>query len=111
MKLTMKKWGTELIIADTPEYRGKILTINPGKSIHLQYHEKKDETMYILEGMGYIALMDKTYGTFVRANPGETYHIKPKTEHKVWAIKNSKLKIFEVSNGVQDSDIHHLEAE
>ena len=106
-----KDWGTELLIADTDKYMGKILTINPGKSIHLQTHEKKDETMYILEGQGYIALRDKTYGTFQQVNPGESYRIEPRTEHKIWAKKDRTLKIIEISNPIEDGDVEHLEAE
>ena len=45
-----KPWGYELIFADTDKYVGKILHVNKGESLSLQYHEKKDETQYILAG-------------------------------------------------------------
>ncbi len=38
-----KPWGHELIWARTSRYVGKILHIEPGHVLSLQYHNKKDE--------------------------------------------------------------------
>ena len=40
-----KPWGHELIWARTDRYVGKILHINQGESLSLQYHEVKEETI------------------------------------------------------------------
>lgn len=45
-----KPWGHELIWAETERYAGKILTIEAGKRLSLQYHERKDESIYVLSG-------------------------------------------------------------
>src|SRR6478736_1509052 len=45
-----KPWGHELIWARTDRYVGKILHIEPGHVLSLQYHKKKDETIYVLTG-------------------------------------------------------------
>ncbi len=45
-----KPWGHELIWAKTDRYLGKILHIEPGHVLSLQYHNKKDETIYVLRG-------------------------------------------------------------
>ena len=45
-----KPWGYELIWADTELYVGKILHVNAGESLSLQYHEEKDETIHVLSG-------------------------------------------------------------
>ena len=45
-----KPWGYELIWARTERYVGKILHITQGHALSLQYHEKKDETVYVLRG-------------------------------------------------------------
>lgn len=39
-----KPWGHELVWAKTDRYVGKILHIEPGHVVSLQYHERKDET-------------------------------------------------------------------
>jgi mannose-6-phosphate isomerase len=45
-----KPWGYELIFAHTERYVGKILHINQGESLSLQYHEMKEETLYVVDG-------------------------------------------------------------
>jgi mannose-6-phosphate isomerase len=48
---TVKKpWGHEIWWALTDEYAGKILHVNKGHRLSLQYHEHKDESCYLLSG-------------------------------------------------------------
>ena len=41
MRRVDKPWGYEVIWAETEDYVGKIMEINPGHRMSLQYHEKK----------------------------------------------------------------------
>lgn len=104
-----KSWGTEIIVADTELYGCKILNIKKDKSIHLQHHESKDETMYIYKGIGYIAIVENkgAYGTCCQVNPGESFRIKPKKIHKVWA--HTDMIIIEACNKIDDKDVVHHE--
>ena len=45
-----KPWGYELIWAETGGYVGKILHVNAGEALSLQFHEVKDETIFLLSG-------------------------------------------------------------
>ena len=45
-----KPWGYEKIFARTDRYVGKILHIEAGEALSLQYHVRKDETVYVLSG-------------------------------------------------------------
>jgi mannose-6-phosphate isomerase len=45
-----KPWGFELLFAQTPQYAGKLIFVKKGHRLSLQYHEKKDETMYLFQG-------------------------------------------------------------
>ena len=45
-----KPWGYQLIWAETSDYVGKILHVKAGEALSLQYHEIKDETLYLLSG-------------------------------------------------------------
>ncbi len=45
-----KPWGYEILWAHTDRYVGKILHIEPGQLLSLQYHEKKHESIYVLRG-------------------------------------------------------------
>ena len=43
-----KPWGYEIWWARTDRYVGKLLHINKGESLSLQYHNVKDETIHVL---------------------------------------------------------------
>src|SRR4051794_21033185 len=45
-----KPWGYEIIWAMTDAYVGKVLHVNAGQALSVQYHHKKDETVYLLSG-------------------------------------------------------------
>src|SRR4026207_292971 len=49
-KIGNKPWGYEIIWAHTDRYVGKILHINRGESLSLQFHEMKEETLYVVDG-------------------------------------------------------------
>ena len=51
MKIIEKPWGFELIWAQTDNYVGKMLHINSGQRLSLQYHEIKEETVLVTEGI------------------------------------------------------------
>ena len=46
-----KPWGHELIWAHTDRYVGKIISIAAGKRLSLQYHEQKDESILVIDGI------------------------------------------------------------
>ncbi len=45
-----KPWGYEIHWAVTDRYVGKILHIEAGQLLSLQYHNQKDESIYVLRG-------------------------------------------------------------
>jgi len=45
-----KPWGYEIIWAHSDRYMGKILHIEPGHCLSLQYHNQKHESIYVLRG-------------------------------------------------------------
>ncbi len=46
-----KPWGHELRFAITDRYLGKVIHVNQGEALSLQYHEQKDETLLMTEGV------------------------------------------------------------
>ncbi len=101
-----KPWGHELIWARTDRYVGKILHIEPGHLLSLQYHERKDETIHVLRGE--IVFRVKVDGKLTerRMKEGESYHITPRTVHQMEAVMSSDL--LEVSTPELD-DVVRLE--
>ena len=68
-----KPWGHELIWAETDRYAGKVLVIETGRRLSLQYHERKDESIYVLAGPSPAATSRTTAGEMRSAElgPGE----------------------------------------
>ena len=64
-----KPWGYELIFADTDKYVGKILHVDEGEQLSLQYHEIKDETIYVSSGTSSITPTGTTSATSQRTVP------------------------------------------
>lgn len=86
-----KPWGYELIWARTDRYVGKILHVRAGHVLSLQYHNFKDETMYVLSGE--LTLRTQTGDTLV-ARPfkaGESAHIPAKLVHQIEAVVDSDI--------------------
>ena len=86
-----KPWGHELIWAKTERYVGKILHIEPGHLLSLQYHEKKDETIYMLKGEIILRVQVGDQLTESRMREGDSYHITPGTIHQMEAVMPSDL--------------------
>ena len=91
VKKNEKPWGYELIFAHTDAYAGKILVINKGEELSLQYHERKQESIYVYKGK--IRLMFENNRHILKS--GDSFHIPPKTVHRMKALETSE--IFEVS--------------
>jgi quercetin dioxygenase-like cupin family protein len=87
-----KPWGYELIWAKTDRYVGKILHIDAGHTLSLQYHEVKDETIHLLHGE-IMFRVKEVGGELVerRMVRGESYHIVPGTVHQMEAVESSDL--------------------
>ena len=91
-----KPWGYELRWAITDRYLGKVLHINRGEALSLQYHERKDEYQYVVAGSVDIELGGPDGAlTKHRLTAGDTLHIKPGTRHRITAVEDTD--IFEVS--------------
>jgi mannose-6-phosphate isomerase len=96
-----KPWGQENIFASAPgKYLGKILTINKGQRLSLQYHTKKHETLYVLRGR---CLMEIDGGKRVY-NPGEAAPIPTKVVHR-FAAPYGRVTLLEVSTYHPDDTV------
>ncbi|MDP6580835.1 MAG: cupin domain-containing protein [Vicinamibacterales bacterium] len=90
-----KPWGYELRWATTDRYVGKVIHVQAGHALSLQYHNVKDET--ILVWAGRIRFEHDVEGSRVtrEMTQGDSAHITPGTVHRMTAIEDSD--IFEVS--------------
>ena len=93
---TEKPWGYELLWAHADVYVGKLIFVKKGHRLSLQYHKKKDETLYVHEGRAVFEVTGAD-GQTVRhdAAPGFRIHFAPYTRHRIAAVEDTVL--FEVS--------------
>src|SRR5438128_5634716 len=96
-----KPWGYELIWARTKDYVGKILHINKGHKLSLQYHQIKEETIIVQSGkMNFVFENDSGRMEEITLLPGEAHHIPPGRKHRMIALED--CDVFEVSTSHLD---------
>jgi mannose-6-phosphate isomerase-like protein (cupin superfamily) len=88
VRFVPKPWGHELIWAHTDRYVGKILHIKAGHALSVQYHNRKDETVYLLSGeMIYWVKLDGSEELKdMKLKVGEAFRITPGTIHYMEAV-------------------------
>jgi mannose-6-phosphate isomerase len=90
-----KPWGYELHWARTERYVGKLIHVNAGHALSLQYHNIKDETIFLWSGRMLFEIKEGDRLVAREMKPGEAVHVTPTTVHRMTAIED--CDIFEVS--------------
>ena len=99
-----KPWGEELIWALTDRYCGKRFTIDTGRRLSLQYHERKDEAIYVTSGRLRLLLENDRGEDEVRElGPGDSAHVSVGRRHRYEAIE--RVELVEVSTPELDDVI------
>ena len=86
-KIVVKPWGSEIIY--TPENApavGKIINVNVGQRLSLQYHDQKIETLCLIKGEAILTISDSDqvkHELEMELNKG--YFIQPGQTHRVFA--------------------------
>lgn len=102
-----KPWGYEELLTHTDRYAAKILTIMPGHRLSKQYHEIKDETVYVLSGTLSLEIADDEDdedSNVIFLQVGECYRIPAGTIHRFSSWMGT-VKLFEVSTPELDDVI------
>lgn len=86
-----KPWGYELIFAKTDRYVGKILHVTRGESLSLQYHEVKDETLYVVSGELRLTVESDGDRRELILKAGEAFHIPPRLIHRMEAVVDTDV--------------------
>jgi mannose-6-phosphate isomerase len=83
-----KPWGHEVIYAAVEgKYAGKVIHVNAGEALSLQYHDAKEETISVISGTARI-----DHGPTVDAlatitcEIGDTIHVPPGVLHRITAV-------------------------
>ena len=103
---TEKPWGHELLWASTPHYLGKILHIDAGQSLSLQYHENKVETIFVIKGEVEVETRPDGKPAIARLEAGQGFHIPAGAVHRF--SSRGGCDLVEVSTAHPD-DVVRLE--
>ena len=111
-KKIIKPWGYEIIWAELPRssicedgYLGKIIHIETGKRLSLQFHTKKNETILVTSGVLHLYTKDQQNNeNLYKLETGESFNIQAGLIHRFEAI-DSAVSLIEVSTNYPDDVI------
>ncbi len=102
---TKRPWGSFISFTQNEKTTVKLLLVNKGEELSLQYHTKREEFWRILEGNPKITIGDE----IIEGHPGDEFNIAVHTNHRIGAPENNVV-ILEISKGEFDEeDIVRLE--
>lgn len=93
-----KPWGRERILEANDKFAFKILEVDAGKRLSLQYHEVKIETMYCLYGHGTLHIQKDGIERKISLMPGRYVTIFPFEIHRLEASETSPVIVMEASS-------------
>ena len=97
MQKIEKPWGYEMWWAETKKYAAKFIHINPKSRMSLQYHKKKEETIYVMKGILRVWEGIEVDSNPLELHPGSVYHVEPGKVHRFGAGR-IPVMICEVSS-------------
>jgi mannose-6-phosphate isomerase-like protein (cupin superfamily) len=99
-------WGEEVWLENNSHYCAKVIRLRKGHRSSWHYHERKDETFIILNGVVLLKTSDQS-GKFVQVlelHPGQKYRIKPGEIHTFKSLTEA-ANILEVSKTDDDDNV------
>ncbi len=102
-----RPWGSELWLTKGYENPSmvKILNVNPGETLSLQFHNNRDEFWYIISGNGFATIDDKK----IPLQIGDNCFVPRGIKHRLES-GSSTLIILELAFGIFDEkDITRIE--
>jgi len=101
------RWGWWKVLAKGGGFKVKILHINSGKDLSLQYHEHRAEAWAVVQGSGELFIDN----TLMFIGVGDSLAIRKGAHHKVTNVGEDALVIVETQIGdiCEESDIVRLE--
>jgi quercetin dioxygenase-like cupin family protein len=97
LQKTEKPWGHELLWAQCGRYAAKLLHIEAGHRLSLQYHRVKEETLLLVCGRMELELEGQGGAMECHeALPGQVFHIPPGRKHRMAALET--CDVLEVSS-------------
>lgn len=96
-KVVQKPWGHELWLARTDRYVGKLIHIAAGQALSRQYHEVKDETLFVQSGRLLLEIGPAAAAERIEVPAGRAFRIVPGTIHRFSAPSDADVDLVEMS--------------
>ena len=90
-----RPWGSYKVLEDSDSFKVKHLVIRPKQRISYQYHMKRTEHWYVVDGIAEVMLEDKIHVL----PPLHSVEIPSGNKHTVFNSGNKDLHIIEVQTG------------
>jgi mannose-6-phosphate isomerase-like protein (cupin superfamily) len=100
-----KGWGSELIWATNDLYCGKLLNFNTGAKFSMHFHNKKDESWYVLSGSFTLKIIntDNAEEQLLTLKTGDSIRIKPLTPHQLCCLEGGTIIEVSTPDSVEDN--------
>jgi mannose-6-phosphate isomerase len=96
---TKRPWGSFTRFTNNEPSTVKLLNVNKGGQLSLQYHSKRQEFWKVISGNPKIIIGDEIFDS----NAGDEFTVPINTKHRISAM-NDDVVILEISTGEFDED-------
>jgi len=90
---TDRPWGYEKMIAETENYITIQYYVMKESSIPMHHHVKRDETLHVLSGEGYLYIGEEK----VKISKDDVVRIHPGQKHKIIAVEALKMLSYSIT--------------
>ena len=90
-----RPWGAFFVLSDEKDFKIKKIEVNPSKRLSYQFHNKRSELWYILNGEGIVTINEiKT-----KVKEGSVVTIKKLEKHRIENNSSEILTFIEIQTG------------
>ena len=90
-----RPWGAFFVLSDEKDFKIKKIEVNPSKRLSYQFHNKRSELWYILNGEGIVTIN----GIKTKVKEGSVVTIKKLEKHRIENNGSEILTFIEVQTG------------
>jgi len=96
---TKRPWGSFTRFTNNELSTVKLIFVNKGEELSLQYHSKREEFWRVISGTPKVTIGEEVK----EGNPGDDFHVDIGVKHRISA-PNDDVLILEISKGEFDED-------
>lgn len=90
-----RPWGSFFVLSDEKDFKIKKIEVNPSKRLSYQFHNKRSELWYILNGEGVVTINEKK----TKVKKGSVVTIKKLEKHRIENNSSEILTFIEIQTG------------